>query len=52
MKRYTVIADEIIIDHAFSKKKAEKIAWEYEYGCLQEDIPFCPEIKIVVEEIE
>lgn len=51
MKRYVIIADGKVIGHAFTKKKAMEIAFEYEYECIYQDDSFYPIMEIKTEDL-
>ena len=53
MKRYTVTVKENgDTFHAFSKKKADKWMFDYEYSCIYQDNPWRPHFEVAEEEIE
>ena len=47
--RYIVKANDRVVDWSFSKKKANEIAFRFEYECMNQDEPFEPKMEIIEE---
>ena len=47
--RYVVKVNGKIVDWSFSEKRAQEIAWRFEYECMNQDEPFFPKMEIVEE---
>ena len=47
--RYIVKANDQVVDWSFSKKKANEIAFQFEYECMNQDEPFQPKMEIIEE---
>ena len=47
--RYIVKANDRVVDWSFSKKKANEIAFRFEYECMNQDEPFRPKMEIIEE---
>ena len=52
LKRYSVFADGVLIGRYFDDGKAAKACFDYEYSCMNQDIPCYPNMSIVEEILE